>query len=150
MKAKRTLISVLFALYALVMLYLMIFGRIKAVCFEDYWQHVSSHVSFVPLRFIFDYVKSVDTIGAYNIFLRNIIGNTVLFVPLGIFLPCCFPNMRKYLHLLLATAIIIFVLEAIQLFSTLGSFDVDDIILNCIGASAGFAVFTLYNRHKKL
>ena len=131
------------------MLYMMLFGRIGTVRYESYIEYIISHISLVPTRFIFDYIGSTEALGIYNFHLRNIIGNTALFVPLGIFLPCVFPKLRKYEKFLLAVIIIISVIELLQLFLTLGSLDIDDLLLNCLGASAGFGITYFLKKHMK-
>ncbi len=135
------LTAVLFAVYVSVMLWMMIFGRIGTVVFDSYKDYLKDHTSFVPLRFVFDYISSVPTDGIYNYRLRNIIGNTVLFMPLGFFLPCLLKKICSLKKLLISVTIIILAIELVQLFFVLGSFDVDDIILNCLGASAGYWLY---------
>ncbi len=140
-KAALYLTAVLFAVYVSVMLWMMIFGRIGTVVFDSYGNYLKEHTSFVPLRFAFDYIGSVQNEGIYNYRLGNIIGNTVLFIPLGIFLPCFFKSICSLKKLFVSVTIIILVIELVQLIFLLGSFDVDDIILNCLGASVGYWLY---------
>ena len=68
----------------------------------------------------------------------NLVGNVVMFVPLGLLLPALWQGLRRFwLYLLWLTAIILAV-ELLQLLSGLGSCDVDDLLLNVCGGSLGF------------
>ncbi len=137
-KSLKYTVVILFFTYTAVMLYMMIFGRIGTASNDSYGKYIAGHISLIPFRFIPDYIKSIADEGIYNFRLRNIIGNTFLFIPLGIFLPYFFKKITGMKNLVLATASIIFVIECIQLFFVLGTFDIDDIILNCFGAVCGF------------
>ena len=53
-------------------------------------------------------------------------------------------NKKLIIHLLGA----ILLIEALQLFTLLGSFDVDDIILNLCGMTVGYFLNLLFHRKK--
>ena len=78
----------------------------------------------------------------------NLAGNIVLFVPLGLFLPYFFPKLRRFGRFVGTTAAIIAAVELLQWLTLLGSADIDDLILNVLGASAGFAIGKLLERKK--
>ena len=70
-----------------------------------------------------------------NIVLVNVVVNLVLLMPMGFFVPMLFKekikNTKQFLLLILGTTLSI---EILQFFTFSGTFDVDDIILNTIGA----------------
>lgn len=70
----------------------------------------------------------------------NIIGNVIMFVPFG-FLGWMFPKLQSYKTLMISFLSVLFVAEALQYFSRLGVFDVDDLILNSFGVTLGYLVF---------
>ena len=71
----------------------------------------------------------------------NLLGNVVLFIPLGFFLPWIWKKWRKFWRqLLLMTALILFV-EITQLCFGLGWCDVDDLLLNLIGTTMGYGIW---------
>lgn len=74
--------------------------------------------------------------------LENIVGNIILFIPLGICLPMVWPRYFSFKRVLLAAFLFSLSIELTQLFSRhLGiyrSVDVDDVILNTIGAILGY------------
>lgn len=97
--------------------------------------------NFVPFATITDYFA----LGYTWISIENIIGNIIIFVPLGLFLPILIGKFRKdIIALLLVSFIISFIFELVQLlFPIFGSFDVDDLLLNILGALIGYFAFRL-------
>jgi glycopeptide antibiotics resistance protein len=77
---------------------------------------------------------------------RNARGNVVLFIPLGILLPLVWKRLRFWRAIQIAVALSISI-ELLQYLSRiLGSYrlaDVNDVILNVLGACLGLAVVTL-------
>ena len=51
--------------------------------------------------------------------------------------------------MLLNAFVFVLGIEMFQLFSAFGAFDVDDILLNCLGASLGFGVYRLVQWWKR-
>lgn len=103
-------------------------------------EQIRYHINFVPFHTIADYIKALvdDRINVSTIF-KNLVGNLLLLFPLGCFLPCLFPSTRKIGRFLLVTLASVVGIELLQLLLRLGSFDVDDIIFNVVGAMAGYA-----------
>ena len=70
-----------------------------------------------------------------NIVIVNVLVNIVLFAPMGFFIPMLFKdkikNIKQFLLLILAITLSV---EILQFLTLSGTFDVDDIILNTIGA----------------
>lgn len=86
-----------------------------------------------------------------NIVHRNflpLIGNVLLLFPLGIFLPLLRSKLQHTLHFFCTLLLICVFLEAAQLFTKLGSFDVDDMILNVLGGVLGYRFCLGQNLHK--
>ncbi|MBO9658983.1 MAG: VanZ family protein [Chitinophagaceae bacterium] len=73
----------------------------------------------------------------------NIGGNILGFVPLGFLLPLVFFRRWSFVLTLLSVFLISFLFESIQLYSGLGVFDVDDLLLNTTGGLLGCMVFLL-------
>jgi glycopeptide antibiotics resistance protein len=78
-------------------------------------------------------------------FLENILGNIVLFVPLGILLPFLSEKFYSLKKILLTAFVCSLSIEIVQFISTyFGSYrsvDIDDIILNTLGALLGFTIY---------
>jgi len=74
---------------------------------------------------------------------RNIGGNILGFVPLGVLLPLLFFRRRRFFKTLLSVACISLLFESIQRYTGLGVFDVDDLLLNTFGGVLGYVLFVL-------
>ncbi|WP_053779881.1 VanZ family protein [Paenibacillus xylanivorans] len=75
---------------------------------------------------------------------KNLFGNIILFIPLGIWIPWLFRRYRKILPFTGVVVLLLFAVEVIQLITRVGSFDVDDIILNTMGAWIGYIGFAFF------
>ena len=86
----------------------------------------------------------------YNIRLAivNLFGNIALFVPLGYFLPRLWTALRKWWRTWLATLVIMSAVEVIQLLTLRGICDVDDLILNLLGAALGYGIFCIWKKDR--
>lgn len=71
---------------------------------------------------------------------RNLGGNLLGFVPMGIFLPLLFKRLRSFAAVIIIVFAVSLTYECIQLCTGLGVFDVDDLILNTAGGIIGFIV----------
>lgn len=92
--------------------------------------------------------------GSWYLFFWNVIGNICVFIPFGMFLPKLFVKCKNVLLTMLFSFELSFCVEIIQLVTRVGSFDVDDLLLNTIGGLVGFLLITIYIRietsfHKK-
>ena len=78
--------------------------------------------------------------------LENIIGNILLFLPLGMFLPYLFRAFNSIRNLILICLLGSLTIELTQLilrqFGTYRTVDIDDIILNTIGGILGWLIYT--------
>jgi glycopeptide antibiotics resistance protein len=72
---------------------------------------------------------------------KNIGGNIIGFIPLGILLPLAWPFFKKWWRLALLVFCISLSFEAFQLLTGVGVFDVDDLILNTGGGIIGFILY---------
>lgn len=72
--------------------------------------------------------------------LFNLLGNVVILIPLGVLLPVMFRPMRRFWLFVPLMAVICVGVEGLQWYSGLGVADVDDSILNFVGAVIGWMV----------
>lgn len=98
--------------------------------------------SLVPLASIMQLVQETDQATA----LKNIVGNIVMFVPLGLLLPLLFHRLRSVGALAWRVALVSTAIEILQLSTRVRATDVDDIFLNVAGALIGYSVFRLLQR----
>lgn len=114
--------------------------------FNNEYKHYSvkkgwAKANTVPFRTINLYKKGLErnnTTAEYNIW-----GNLLGFVPLGILLPLAIPFFRRWWVMLPAGFLVSLGFECIQLYTGLGIWDVDDLLLNTGGATAGYVLFVL-------
>ena len=103
---------------------------------EDY---LELFVNFRPFRTIRNYLLGFRN--GYLAFWRlalNLLGNFFLLAPLALFLPILFRFERKWYIFLPTVLAISCCVEALQYLFMAGSCDVDDLILNFLGATAIF------------
>ena len=136
--SKRTkwLIS---TIYGLFLLYVLFFRSIGTTYPWTYAEYLGAMHNFIPFKSVY-VLFTAPVISARSIlrFLVNFIGNLVLFIPWGVLLPACFKKFQSFKRFAALTLSVLVLVETIQIFSRLGSFDVEDILLNMIGACAGF------------
>lgn len=72
-----------------------------------------------------------------------VVGNLIMFIPFG-FLGWVFPRLKDLKNLTIDFVSVIVIVEALQYFSRLGVFDVDDIILNTFGVYLGFRICKIF------
>lgn len=71
----------------------------------------------------------------------NLVGNVVMFVPLGFLFPWIWETWRVFWRHTLLMAAMILAVEATQVMTGLGYCDVDDLILNLPGTGLGFLLW---------
>jgi len=111
------------------------FGRSHAI-------HGELSYNIVPFKTIRQYLIYRGHFN-FNIWFINIFGNIGVFAPFGLLLPLLFVKLRSFVRLLCGFVLSLFMLELLQMLTETGTFDVDDIILNSIGAILGFACYKL-------
>ena len=79
-----------------------------------------------------------------DFFFINIIGNIILFVPIGFFLPALWKFWRSWKKIVLFSFLFPSLIEISQLFSN-RYVDVDDVILNAFGIVLGYGIYVLLN-----
>lgn len=125
----KELTYLLFVIYILSLFYI--------VTFQDDNYGMSN---FVPFREMFRY-----KIGS-KLFFRNIVGNILLYMPLGFFVTA-YIDERKIFPTMIISLITTISIELVQL--VIGRvFDIDDIILNLFGGFLGALIFTLLDKLK--
>ncbi len=75
----------------------------------------------------------------------NILGNILLFTPLGFFLPLLWNKFKKFSKVILAGVLVSLLIECSQLFLCRGT-DIDDLILNTLGTMLGYLFFVIFRK----
>ncbi|WP_273852889.1 VanZ family protein [Guptibacillus spartinae] len=92
---------------------------------------------------LFDSIKLMWESGSYWLILKNIIGNILLFMPLGFLMPCVSKKAGSVLIVGLIGFSTSTVIELLQYFVAHRIFDIDDILLNALGAMVGYGAFRI-------
>ena len=116
------------------------FGRTGHV--EEYRYNITL---FQEITRFYRYGKS----HSWDLFLLNVVGNVVVFIPFGMFLPHLFTRCRNLFLTMLISLEFSLAIEITQLISRVGRFDVDDLLLNTIGGSVGCLLFFIGSWMKK-
>lgn len=107
-------------------------------------KNYSDFIHLKPFNFISD---------IYEEYSLNVFGNIAMFFPVGIVWPICFKKLNRFWKTALACIGFSLFIELTQLFCDGRHTDIDDLILNSIGAIAGVAIVfiirTVINRHNK-
>jgi glycopeptide antibiotics resistance protein len=109
---------------------------------DDFKRKVILSSNFTPFKTIFGYLVHETN---KNIAIRNIVGNLALFIPFGFLLPMLVGRKLNYWKIIMLSFLMSLVLELVQLFS-IGSCDVDDLLLNTIGAALGYIIQSIISR----
>ena len=128
---------VLLILYLVLLTYYLFFaealGRTPA-------SHAEYSYNLVLFKEIRRFIVHRELLG-YKAVLLNIIGNVVAFMPFGFILPEVWDQLNKWPTITIQGFLFSLGIEIAQLTAHVGSFDVDDLLLNTIGVMIGYFVF---------
>ncbi|MEO3947895.1 VanZ family protein [Gorillibacterium sp. CAU 1737] len=99
--------------------------------------------NLTPFETINQYIVNRDYFSTRT-WVKNLFGNIVLFIPIGICLPLLNRANFRFVRFLLIALTILVLIEGTQLITRLGSFDVDDLLLNAFGACIGYGVIRIF------
>lgn len=138
-KKKRHLMAgILFGVYFIVLFYFLFFSEGMGRTYSDRIYHYN----LTPFKEISRFFKYSKALGTKAVML-NIWGNVAAFVPFGIFLPIFFVRCRKFWRTAMYSFELSLLVEVLQLVTKVGSFDVDDLLLNTVGGILGFLIYKL-------
>lgn len=147
-KTKKTIRSIgvfLFLIYVLLLVYFLFFSEEYGRGTEAEHFYRYNLIPFVEIKRFWKYRELVGKTAFYT----NIFGNVFGFFPFGFILPIIKPKMERMSLIVLAGFLLSLGVEIIQLWAMVGCFDVDDLILNTLGAGIGYIGFTVCNRIRR-
>jgi glycopeptide antibiotics resistance protein len=135
----------IFVFYVIIMINLLFLNHIRqfrafnTMSITDYARR---NMNLIPFKTIGGYLRFFIN-GSINksIIVENLLGNIILFTPMGILIPCIFQSLRKFKKFLFSMIIILVSVEIGQLITRTGSCDIDDVLLNTIGSICGYLIF---------
>ena len=143
--SRREPVLALFVLFMTALLYLALEGQwdIPSRMLERARQRLElgEQINLIPLYTISTFYRYMS----HGDFLVNIIGNLVMFMPWGFGLVLLWRKNRRFWRLLLWALGLTLLIESVQLL--IGRHvDVDDLLLNFIGAMAGAGLWVLLQK----
>ena len=138
MKHKK--LQTVFTVYIILMIWLLFIYN-RGIPVTNYWEQVSELFNPIPFSTVYSFFEALMYYpypGLWGQILYNIGGNIIMFVPLGFFLYALVDKCRSFWRCMGIVALTMTTVELIQLFTLLGYFDVDDLILNLTGAAIGW------------
>jgi glycopeptide antibiotics resistance protein len=113
----------------------------RDISVHSWWQDMAEriankdHVNLKLFR-VFRIYKLTD---------RQLLGNLVMLLPLGIYLPLLYRWASNFWSVVLGAMVVSSVIELLQLATSYRSTDVDDVFLNTVGAAAGYAIYRFFH-----
>ncbi len=145
-------IQIVFILYLLLLVKLIVFKypieQLRAIAQtwrKDVILEGLDTANFTPFKTIRMYIVYAYKLNSFE----NLVGNILAFVPFGFLLPYVHKWGKNFFVMLLNAFLLVLGIEVFQLFSAFGAFDVDDIILNCLGAVWGYLFYIIFEAIKR-
>lgn len=110
-------------------------GRIQPLLF-DAAAMFPPRINLIPFVNLLNYE-------IYKEMLINVIGNTTMFIPLGIVWPCVFKKLDTHIKVIAAGVGFSLCIEILQLPFFDRVTDIDDLILNSVGFAVGYGIYLL-------
>ena len=113
--------------YTIFLLYLMFLGFGRE-------QHEANIVRLLPFVSTVFFVQNTTS---WESIIINLLGNIIMFIPFG-FLGWLNTKYFSFKKLIVDFLSVLIIVEALQYLTRLGVFDIDDLVLNCLGVWIGF------------
>ena len=164
MKKRNPVTAMLFLCYGAFLVFLL-FDRNPAISDLPYWEQIRNRCNFIPWQTVGNYWDVLirpeyytEKWGAASTYRYqavvaaiNILGNIVMFVPLGVFLPVLWRKLQKAWKAIPVGFLMIVGVEICQLLTLRGRCDIDDVLLNVLGIMIGYALWRVcqFGRKKR-
>ena len=139
----QTAVQASFFIYVFAVLQLTgYFILFKEISSHDWWDKTNERID----RHDRVNLEPFKTIDIYQTFGKQVLGNFVMLLPLGIYLPLLYTRLRKT-YSFFVVVFICFIgsvcIELLQLATSYRSADIDDVMLNTLGGGTGFIIYLL-------
>lgn len=142
-KSIRILCRILFWVYIAALVYFLFFAEMLGRDAAERTYHYNL-VLFKEIGRFWIYRRQL---GFAAVFL-NLFGNILIFMPFGFLVPIMRRRLRGFFRVVLLGFGLSLVVESVQLVTKTGSFDVDDLLLNTLGACLGNLIYRII-QHKR-
>jgi len=130
--------------------YLLLAGYLVFISYFAFFSKIAKrnfvHVNrfnVTPFRTIGQYLR-IRNVSSIIPFIVNVIGNIAVFIPFGIIMPLILSKRKRnnpIITIAIGAILLSLSIELIQYIMSVGVFDVDDLILNTIGALIGYYTY---------
>lgn len=129
---RKTTTVIIFVLYLGLLFFLTLY--------EPGNRHSTSvpHLNLLPFKGIVSYIRTGGIV-----FLVNVAGNILAFMPAGFLLPMLGSRLNSLLRVAFACMLLSILIETLQYFTDTRITDIDDVILNVTGGIAGYLCYAL-------
>ncbi len=140
-----------FICYILLLIKILFLSRVSLLELFNGQRTIVRSINLLPFHSIMEYISgSSENLKRFAF--GNVVGNVAIFVPFGIYLPL-FKKDKRIITNLLFVFLVSLLVEIIQGFFGIGTSDIDDVILNCLGGWIGilgynFLLFLLRDKKK--
>ncbi|GGH81270.1 VanZ family protein [Pullulanibacillus pueri] len=125
----QLLIQASFYVYLLAVWYITLSREsVQFVFTNPFWMH---HINLIPFVIFRD----------FSLFNEQIIGNVIMLMPLGMYIHLLFKPLASPLRAFVTIFLVSFSIELLQLLFSVGSSDIDDLILNTSGGYLAYLIF---------
>jgi glycopeptide antibiotics resistance protein len=143
-----------FVLYVFLLITLVLFdkyfGRV-GFSLVNLWKsdtityYIKNSFNIIPFKTIYEYFYGalISSNIATTSAITNIFGNLIAFTPFSFFLPLLFNNYKSFKKFIITMLIVIIMVEILQFVLLTGSCDIDDVILNLLGACIAYKFFNI-------
>ena len=106
--------------------------------------YLNTSFNIVPFRTIKLFIEGyINGYVNFKNFCINILGNLFAFMPCALFIPILFKKVNKYYKFLIILVISVVLIEILQFITMSGSCDIDDLILNIVGATIAYYILKI-------
>ncbi len=135
-------IWVLFILYLAVLIYLVFFAETFRRGGGLAMEYAYNLEPFKEIKRFYRYREQLG----WDVVLVNLAGNVLAFMPFAFMLPIVSPKARGFFRTVFLTFLLSLCIECVQLVTRVGSFDVDDLVLNTLGGAIGFIAYRIVQK----
>ena len=140
-KIQSTFLYLVLAFYIILFFSIIVFKNVSPLELFDENRIFYRSYNLTPFLTIKSYLMGYADV-SNSVSFNNIFGNIVLFIPLGIYLQLFKKNKKAVVSFILVFAISLLV-EIVQFSFGIGTADIDDVLLNCLGGIIGILAYKL-------
>lgn len=146
-KIKKEQLKLIFVIYVIALFTLLFLNnsyRNYSICHEKFdmfsKEHIAYSTNIKPLKTILQYKRALDNNNInFDIVCTNILGNLIAFAPFGFFISILLDEKMNFIKFTFFMISMVVLVEVIQFITNTGRADIDDVILNVLGACVTYA-----------